>query len=98
MMNKSILGAAALALSIGMAAAPLTVSAQTPEYMPSFFKVDKDGMMSKKDFLDAMGKKYDESMAKMKSMSPADQAKMMKGDKLTEAGARQLWRDMVGGS
>ena len=97
MMTKSILGAAALALSIGMAAAPLTVSAQTPEYMPSFFKVDKDGMTSKKDLLDAMGKKH-ESMAEMKTMSAADRAKMTKGDKVTEAGARQLWKDMVGGS
>ena len=45
----------------------------------------------------AMGKMYDEKMAKMKTMAPAGQAKMMKDDQMTYDGYRALLREIGGG-
>jgi hypothetical protein len=81
----------ALAMAMGVTALPLTASARDigPQWMASA-DTNKDGMVSRQEFLDMMAKRYDEEMAKMKKM-PADQmGKMMKGDMLTLEGLRHM--------
>ena len=97
-MKKSILGAAALAMIIGLTAVPLTAAAKdrTPELM-MMADTDKDGMVSRQEYLDAIGKMYDEKMAKMKKMKPAEMGKMMKGDLLTTDGLRAMQLELLGG-
>ena len=97
-MKKSILSAAALAMIIGVTALPLTASAKDryPEIM-KMADVNNDGMISRQEYLDAVAKMYDEKMAKMKTMAPAQMAKMMKGDLLTYEGFRAMLRDLQGG-
>ena len=97
-MKKSILGAAAFAMIVGVTALPLTASAKDryPEMM-KMADVNNDGMVSRQEYLDAVAKMYDEKMAKMKTMAPAQMAKMMKGDLLTYEGFRAMLRDLQGG-
>ena len=58
-----------------------------------FFKMadtNKDGMMTKQEFMNAAGMRYDAMMAKMKKM-PGDKGKMMmKGDMMTKEGAKMF--------
>jgi hypothetical protein len=57
---------------------------------------DKNAMITKQEFLDAMGKAYDMKMAKMKAGKDAD--KMMKGNAMTKDGLRGLINDLHYGS
>jgi hypothetical protein len=91
-MNKFSLGALALAIGMGLAA-PLTAAA-AQDYMPGF-DANKDGMVSKQEFLNAMGKRYDEMMTKAKQMPAADQVKMIKGTQFTSSGIDWVMRDMI---
>ena len=97
-MNKLILSAAALAMTLGLATATTTASAKDryPVLMAAA-DINKDGMVSKDEFMAAMGKMYDEKMTKMKDMAPAAQAKMMKNDLMTYDGYRALLREIGGG-
>ena len=97
-MNKLILSAAALAMTLGLATATTTASAKDryPVLMAAA-DINKDGMVSKDEFMAAMGKMYDEKMTKMKTMAPAAQAKMMKNDLMTYDGYRALLREIGGG-
>jgi len=97
-MKKSILGTAALAMTIAVATMPLSASARDryPEMM-KMADADKDGMVSRQEYLEMAAKMYDEKVAKMKSMAPAQMAKMMKGDLLTYAGFRAMLRELQGG-
>jgi hypothetical protein len=58
---------------------------------------NKDGMVSKEEFLQTMGKMYDDKMAKMKTMGAAEQAKMMKDSNMTIQAYRQMYREISGG-
>jgi hypothetical protein len=51
---------------------------------------NKDGAVTKAEFVKAMGDMYDKHMKKMKAMPNAD--KMMKGNALTADGLRMLFR------
>jgi hypothetical protein len=98
MMKKLILGAASAALALGLVTATTVTSAK--DRYPAWVEaadLNKDGMVSKDEFMQAMGKMYDDKMAKMKKMSAADQAKMMKDDFMTIEGFRILYREMSGG-
>ena len=97
-MKKLILSAAAIAMTLGLATAATTASAKDryPVLMAAA-DANKDGMVSKEEFLQAMGKMYDEKMGKMKTMAPAAQAKMMKSDQMTYDGYRALLREISGG-
>ena len=53
---------------------------------------DRNAMVTKQEFLDAMGKAYDMKMAKMKAGKDAD--KMMKGNAMTMDGLKSLIRDV----
>jgi len=56
---------------------------------------NKDSMVTKKEFLDAMGKAYDMKMEKMKAMKDT---KMMKGDAMTMDGLKSLINDIHSGA
>jgi hypothetical protein len=55
--------------------------------------VNRDGMISREEFVDAMGKAYDRGLVKMKS-----DAKMAKGNLMTMDGAKSLFEDLYRGS
>lgn len=97
-MKKLFLGAASAALALGLIAA--TPAASAKDRYPAWVEaadVNKDGMVSKDEFLQVMGKMYDEKMTKMKKMSAADQAKMMKADFMTIEGFRLMYLEISGG-
>lgn len=56
----------------------------------------KDGMVTKKEFLDAMSKAYDMRMEKMKTMK--DSAMVMKGDAMTREGFKSFLNDLHHGA
>jgi hypothetical protein len=97
-MNKFVLSTAAIAMALGLATATTTASAKDryPQ-LAAAADMNKDGMVSKEEFLQAMGKMYDDKMAKMKAMPTAAQAKMMKDDQMTIEGYRSLLVDLGGG-
>jgi hypothetical protein len=98
LMSKTMFGAAALAMTMVLAAAPLQASARDrfPQ-MATAADTDKDGMISKDEYLAMAAKRWDDAMAGMMKMSPAKQAKMMKDDKMTMAGFEYFWRQAGGG-
>jgi hypothetical protein len=57
---------------------------------------NKDTMVTKQEFLDAMGKAYDMKMAKMKAGKDAD--KMMKGNAMSMEGLKSLLNDIHSGA
>lgn len=92
-MMKLTLSAAALAMS--MAFAPLAASAQQAGQLDyNCCDANKDGMISKQEFLDEMGKRYDKAMEMAKKMPAADQAKMMKGTQLTIEGFNMMMKEL----
>jgi Ca2+-binding EF-hand superfamily protein len=90
-MRKTI--PAVLALVAGMMM-PLAASATDST---AFYDLNRDGVVSKKEFLEAMGRRYDEAMTKAKQMPAADQGKMMKGASMTTAGLDWFLRDIMRG-
>jgi adenylosuccinate synthase len=97
-MKNLVLSTAAIAMALGMATATTTASAKDRyPALAAAADMNKDGMVSKEEFMQAMGKMYDEKMEKMKAMPAAAQAKMMKGDQMTIEGARALLIDLGGG-
>ncbi len=98
-MKKGWLAIPAMALCIGFS--PIA-SAEDPFKFEDFFKMadtNKDGMMTKQEFMHAAGMRYDAMMAHMKKM-PADKSKMMmKGDMMTKEGAKMFideWKSYSG--
>lgn len=86
-MNNLMFSAAAVAMTLGLATAAPSASARDryPELMTTA-DTSKDGMVSKEEFVAAMGKMYDDKMAKM-----------MKNDQMSFDGYRALWREISGG-
>jgi len=97
-MKKSILGATALAMLIAASAVPLSASAKDryPEMM-KMADTDKDGMVSKQEFLDMVARMYDERVAKINAMDPAKRVKFMKDDRMTIDAYRAMLRELQGG-
>jgi hypothetical protein len=89
-MSKSAFAASALALAFAFT--PLSASALDYNCCDR----NKDGMVSKKEFLDEMGKRYDMAMADIKKMPAADQARMMKGNLLMPDGFAMLLKSLEG--
>lgn len=86
----------AMILATTGCATPLTDSdtapfANDPAHFDDFFGMadtNKDGMMSRAEFMEAAGRRYDAAMAKMKRM-PSDKSQMMmKGNMMTKQGAK----------
>jgi hypothetical protein len=86
------IGLAASALALSFALAPMSASALDYNCCDK----NKDGMVSRAEYLDEMGKIYDEAMEKMKKMPAAEQAKMMKGDQMTLTGFEKFLKDNPG--
>lgn len=93
-MKSAWLAVPAMALCMGFASPAF--AQEEIFHFEDFFKMvdaDKDGMMSRAEFLTAAGKRYDARMAKMKKM-PAEESKMlMKGDLMTKRGAKTFLED-----
>lgn len=99
-MKKAWLAIPAMAMC--MAFAPVAMADEIFKF-DDFFKIadtNKDGMMTKQEFMNAAGMRYDAMMAKMKKM-PAEKNKMlMKGDMMTKEGFKMFideWK-VYGGS
>ena len=89
-MRKAWLAIPAMVMCMGFA--PMASAQEEPFKFDDFFKTaaNKDGMMSKEEFMKAAGMRYDAMMAKMKKM-PADKSKMlMKGDMMTKEGVKMF--------
>ncbi len=99
-MKKSFL--AVSAVTLGMLAATVSLPARADggdidfNMIYSMADKNKDSMITKQEFLDAMGKAYDMKMAKMKASK--DSAMMMKGDAMTKEGFKSLINDIHHGS
>lgn len=93
-MNKRQFAVSAAALAI-LASASLPARAQTDDL--TFTKIfemadrNKDTMITKQEFLDAMSKAYDMKMGKYKA---ARDTKMLKGDAMSREGLRSLLNDI----
>jgi Ca2+-binding EF-hand superfamily protein len=97
-MKLRMLAASAVTLAALMSAAPSIAYAQSEagfrfEELLKMADKNKDGMVTKQEFLDAMGKMYDKGMAKMKN-----DAKMVKGGMMTMDGVRALLADIYKGA
>jgi hypothetical protein len=93
--------AAAIAMAIAVAATAATpASAQVVDEDISFDGMlkmadrNKDGMVSRTEFMEAMGTAYDRYMTKMKASRSTDR---MKGDALLPAGFRELFKMLYPG-
>ena len=85
-MRKAWLAIPAMVMCMGFA--PIASAQEDPFKFDDLFKMaaNKDGMVSKEQFMKAAGMRYDAMMAKMKKM-PADKSKtLMKGDMMTKEG------------
>jgi hypothetical protein len=98
-MNKSLF--AASAVTLGLMATTLSLPARADGGDLTFNAIfamadkNKDTMVTKQEFLDAMSKAYDMKMAKMKSSKDAT---MMKGDAMTKDGFKSLINDLHSGA
>ena len=99
-MKKALL--AATAMSLGLMAATVSLPARADAGDITFNAIfamadkNKDSMITKQEFLDAMGKAYDMKMANMKAAKDAD--KMMKGSAMTMDGFKSLINDLHSGA
>jgi len=89
------------AMATCMAFAPVALADEVFKF-EDFFKMadtNKDGMMTKQEFMNAAGMRYDAMMVKMKKM-PGDKGKMMmKGNMMTKDGSKMFideWRGYSG--
>lgn len=99
-MKKFQLAVSALALGLMAASATLPARADMGDitFNEIFAMADKnkDTMITKQEFLDAMSKAYDMKMAKMKAAK--DSKMMMKGDAMTKEGFKSLINDIHSGA
>jgi hypothetical protein len=99
-MKRSLIAVSALSLGLLAATASLPARADMGDitFNMIFEMADKNknSMITKQEFLDAMGKAYDMKMAKMKTGKDAD--KMMKGDAMTKEGFKSLINDIHSGA
>ncbi len=98
-MNKSLF--AASAVTLGLMATTLSLPARADSGDLTFNAIfamadkNKDSMVTKQEFLDAMSKAYDMKMSKMKSSKDST---MMKGDAMTKDGLKSLINDIHSGA
>lgn len=91
-MKKAALAAVVLAAGFGLSA-PASADPGAFEWLMKQTELHRDGAVTKQQFLEAMGRAYDQSMAKMK-----DDAKMVKGGMMTMDGMRALLADLYRGA
>lgn len=100
MMKRSVLAVSIVSLGLVAGAASMPARADSHDTM-NFEMVmkmadkNKDGMVTRAEFLEAMGKAYDMKMSKMKAMKDD---KMMKGSAMTRDGVKALLADIYRGA
>ena len=98
-MKKIQLAVSALAFGLMAASASLPARADMGDitFNEIFAMADKnrDTMITKQEFLDAMSKAYD---MKMKKMKASKDSAMMKGDMMTKEGFKSLINDIHSGA
>jgi Ca2+-binding EF-hand superfamily protein len=92
-MKKAAIAAAFVALGLGLASAPASADPGAFEWLMKQVDQNKDGVVTRQEFLDAMGKAYDRSMAKMKN-----DAAMVKGNAMTMDGVTALLKEIYKGA
>ncbi len=95
-MNLRMLAASAVTLATLMSTAPAYAQGPMEFKWDQFLTMadkNKDHMVTKKEFLDAMGQMYDKAMTKMKS-----DPKMVKGDMMTMDGVKALLAEIYKGA
>lgn len=101
MKRRGMATAIAMAIAVAATIASAPATAQVVDEDISFDGMlkmadrNRDGMVSRTEFMDAMGTAYDRYMAKAKANRSSD--RMMKGDALLPAGFRELFRMMYPG-
>ena len=97
-MKRSLLAISVATLGIMAATASLPARADSGDITLKMFwemaDKDKNTMVTKQEFLDAMSKAYDMKMQKMKA---AKDTSMMKGDAMTKEGVYSLIKDLSSG-
>jgi len=96
--KKLASGLSAAALGLALSMSPITSSAQELYDFDKLMKMadtNKDGMITKDEFMTAMSTAFDSKMAAMKAMP--DSSKMMKGDMMTRAGLKSFLEDLYQG-
>jgi hypothetical protein len=89
-MKRAWLAIPAMVMCMGFT--PIASAQEEITRFDDFFKMadtNKDGMMSKQEFMNAAGLRYDAMMAKMKKMGDKGKT-MMKGDLMTKEGAKMF--------
>ena len=99
-MKRSIVAASALALTLmgGVMSTPARADSGDIYFEMIFSMADKnkDSMVTRAEFLDAMGRAYDMKMATYKKAG--DSGKMVKSDAMTRDGLKQLIADVHKGA
>jgi len=97
-LKKLTAALSAAAFGLSLAASPMTASAQEIynfEILMRMADTNKDGMITKDEFMAAMSTAFDGQMEMMKGMP--DASKMMKGDAMTSAGLKAFLEDLYTG-
>jgi hypothetical protein len=95
-MKLRMLAASAVTLAALTSAAPAYAQGPMEFKWDTFLTMadkNKDGMVTKKEFLDAMGQMYDKGMTKMKA-----DPKMVKGNMMTMDGVKALLAEIYKGA
>ena len=96
-MKLRILAASAITLATLISTAPAYAQGATEIRVDDLIKMadkNNDGMVTRQEFVNAMGRMYDKSMAKM-----ASDTKMVKNHMMTKDGVRALLSDLyIGGN
>ncbi len=96
-MKLRMLTASALTLATLISTAPAHAQGATQIRVDDFIKMadkNNDGMVTRQEFVNAMGQMYDKSMTKM-----ANDTKMVKDHMMTKDGVRALLSDLyIGGN
>lgn len=100
MTKRSLLTALVLAMGLGLSATAPAARASSHEFtLDQLLKMgdrNNDRMLNRQEFIEAMGKAYDQHMTKLKKMQ--DAAKYMKGDAMTRDGLKMLFDDVHEGA
>ena len=86
-----------IAFSTGMTTAMADNASSKEEKMFKMVDASNDGMVTREEFLAAMGKMYDDKMEAFKKMGK-EGASMMKGKDMTRGGFKALYMDLYSGN
>lgn len=100
MMKRQMLAAAMLAMGVGLTAVAPAARADagdiTLDMLLQLGDRNKDRMLTRQEFVEAMGMAYDKHMEKLKKMS--DSSQYMKGNAMTRDGLKMLFNDIYHGA